>query len=268
MLEVMPAEISLTSEPSPASSAASIFRLYASLAATLPLDPRSGLGGKLLYAGEIGAAGRNLLYASNIAGAASLAASAHPAALREAMRDGVIDFLVNSLEEALRILKNEIRKRQTVSVGVSVDSHHLVDQMVERGVLPDLLPPIRRPDGEADLNRAQADMFLSQGAKRVAEPAAPFPHEAAGFVTWAVDGNFARWLPRLDACAHAVIPADDELRLRWLRLAPRYLGRLAQRQRGVLFSVEETLRFGAELGRLIDKQRSESGEEPKVTIGN
>jgi hypothetical protein len=65
-----------------------------------------------------------------------------------------------------------------------------------------------------------------------------------------------------------VIPADDELRLRWLRLAPRYLGRLAQRQRGVLFSVEETLRFGAELGRLIDKQRSESGEELKVTIGN
>jgi hypothetical protein len=32
--------------------------------------------------------------------------------------------------------------------------------------------------------------------------------------------------------------------------------------------VEETLRFGAELGRLIDKQRSESGEELKVTIGN
>jgi urocanate hydratase len=104
-----------------------------------PLDPNSGLGGKLLYAGEIDPESRNLLYAANIAGAASLAASPDPAALRQAMRDGVIDFFVNSLEEALRILKNEIRKRQTVSVGVAADPTRLVDQMLDRGVLPDLL---------------------------------------------------------------------------------------------------------------------------------
>src|ERR1700722_14241743 len=110
--------------PSPAPS---IYRLYEWLYATLPPDSQTGLGG-------------NLLYAANIAGSASLAASAEPAILREAMRDGVIDFLVNSLEEALRILKNEIRKRQTVSVGVSIEPHPLVAQMTERGVLPDLLP--------------------------------------------------------------------------------------------------------------------------------
>jgi hypothetical protein len=249
--------------PSPAPS---IYRLYESLYATLPPDSQAGLGGKLLYAGAIRPESRNLLYAANIAGAASLAASAEPAILREAMRDGVIDFLVNSLEEALRILKNEIRKRQTVSVGVSIEPHPLVDQMVERGVLPDLLPPIRRPDGEADLNRAQADIFLSQGAKRVAEPAAPLSHEAAGFVTWAVDKNFARWLPRLDACAQAVIPADDLPRLRWLRLAPRYLGKLANREHGVAFSIEEKIRFTAEVEQLVDKQKREGGETPKVTI--
>ena len=38
------------------------------------------------------------------------------------MRDGVIDFLVTSLDEALRILKNEMRKRTAVAVCVVQDS--------------------------------------------------------------------------------------------------------------------------------------------------
>jgi len=245
-----------------------IYRLYESLSATRLFDPQAGLGGKLLYAGAIHPQSRNLLYAANIAGAASLAASADPVTLREAMRDGVIDFLVNSLEEALRILKNEVRKRQTVSVGVSAEPHNLVKQMLERGVLPDLLPPISGPDGDAGLDLAQAEMFLSQGARRVADPKTQLAPDEAGFVAWGVDQNFARWLPRLDACAQAVIPADDSHRLRWLKLAPRYLGKLAHRQRGVVLTVEEAVRFGTEVGQLIDKQRSENGEELKVTIGN
>jgi len=246
----------------------SIYRLYESLSATLPPDPQAGLGGKLLYAGAIHPQSRTLLYAANIGGAASLAASAETATLREAMRDGVIDFMVNSLEEALRILKNEIRKRQTVSVGVSMEPRSLVAQMLERGVLPDILPPIpiRWPDGEAGIDGAQAEIFLSQGARRVAGPETQLAQETAEFVTWSVDANFARWLPRLDACAQAVIPADDLLRQRWLRLAPRYLGRLAQRQRGAVLTLEERIRFGAEIGRLIDKHRGESGEELRVTI--
>jgi hypothetical protein len=252
--------------PSPAPS---IYRLYESLYATLPPDSQAGLGGKLLYAGAIRPESRNLLYAANIAGAASLAASAEPVILREAMRDGVIDFLVNSLEEALRILKNEIRKRQTVSVGVSIEPHPLVAQMTERGVLPDLLPPVSWPDGEASLKLAQAEVFLVQGAKRIADSGtqqAPAIAETAEFVTWSLDKNFARWLPRLDACAQAVIPADDLPRLRWLRLAPRYLGKLANREHGVALSIEEKIRFTAEVEQLVDKQKREGGETPKVTI--
>ena len=56
--------------------------------------------------------------AANIAGAASLSATADVATQKQAIRDGVVDFLVTSLDEAARILKNEIRKRQPVAVCV------------------------------------------------------------------------------------------------------------------------------------------------------
>jgi len=236
----------------PPSPALPIYLLYQSLSRTLPLDPLNGLGGKLLYAGEIDAEGRHLLYAANIAGAASLAASADPIALRQAMRDGVIDFFVNSLEEALRILKNEIRKRQTVSVGVAAEPHHLAEQMLDRGALPDLLPQ------EVRLNPAQRNKFLSQGSRLIAAATIP---PASRFATWQVDRDFARWLPRLDDCAKAVLPPEDHCRLRWLRLAPRYLGRQAQREHGVGFYEAEFAKFN-QLAAELTQQGSGVGDEP------
>ena len=53
------------------------------------------------------------------AGAATLTASASAEAGKQAMREGVVDFLVTTLDEALRILKNEVRKHETVAVCVA-----------------------------------------------------------------------------------------------------------------------------------------------------
>jgi len=92
---------------------------YAALIPTAGSDAEPNLGGKLLYAGELDQEGRALIVAANIAGAASLTATAGSAAQKQAIRGGIIDFLVTSLDEALRILKNEIRKRETVTVCVT-----------------------------------------------------------------------------------------------------------------------------------------------------
>jgi Urocanase Rossmann-like domain len=221
-------------DPSHASQSpiAVIYRHYAALAATMPLDREAGLGGNLVFAGEITETSRSLLYASNIAGAASMAASSDAGVLRQAMRDGVVDFVVTSLEEALRILKNEIRKRQPVSVGVAMDAVELGRQMLERGVLPDLLPGDRIDD-------AQAETWLRQGARRIVSAAYP----DGEFVIWTIRSemarDFAQTMPKIDARALAIVPADDDVRRRWLRLAPRYLGRMAQRQRGVMLNEPE-----------------------------
>jgi hypothetical protein len=175
------------------------------------------LGGKLLYAGELDEDGRALIMAANIAGAASLGATADQPAQKQAVRDGVIDFLVTTLDEALRILKNEIRKSQPVAVCVAVSPHSIEREMLKRGVLPDLLRP-----------RAAAPeyvKFRSQGARQIPLSS---PENYPSLLAWSVAAAPAQWLPKLDAIALDCLQPEDAIARRWLHLAPRYLGRLTQ----------------------------------------
>jgi len=228
-----------------------IYRLYRALVASSPLRGDAGLGGKLLFAGRISSSGRDLLYASNVAGAASLAASADPDQQRMAMRDGVVDFVVTSLAEALRILKNEIRKGQAVSVAVTAEPRRVVEEMLDRGVQPDLLPPRAWPDAETALAPGDWECFLDQGSTAVtASGAENFP-----MVSWTVNSQHARWLPRLDLCVQSTLPPDDLERHRWLRLSPRYLGRLAQRVHAVSMSPSELERF-RDLAAVLVKEKA------------
>jgi hypothetical protein len=192
-------------------------------ASTSDRNPALGpaLGGQLLYAGELDAQARALVVAANIAGAATLTVSAAAGAQRQAIRDGVVDFVVTSLDEALRILKNEIRKRETVAVCVAAApdgcESDFAREMLERGVRPDLLGPGGIASGRLaalippDLARIEP---LEASADQV-------------FVTWSVAAAPAVWLPALDRIAERCLCPGAWAARRWLRLAPRYLGRLA-----------------------------------------
>ncbi len=178
------------------------------------------LGGKLLYAGELDGDCRALIVAANIAGAASLCATSCPDAQKQAIRDGVIDFLVISLDEALRVLKNEIRKRETVAVCVAFPPQKLESEMLERGVLPDLLRP------GADSSEHHRELHLRQPSPEVSDPMA-----AIALVVWSAATAPAQWLSKRDAIALDCLPPDAGAARRWVRLGPRYLGRLAKGMR-------------------------------------
>jgi hypothetical protein len=180
-------------------------------------DGEPNLGGKLLYAGELDAAGRALLVAGNIAGAASLAATADAAAQKQAIKDGAADFLVTSLSEALRILKNQIRKREPAAVCISSAPEVVELEMLERGVLPDLL----RPANES----SPRSPFIGQGARQLSPP---ILGSDSILLTWRVASAPVLWLPKLDAIAIGCLQPEAWPARRWLRLAPRYLGRMAQ----------------------------------------
>jgi hypothetical protein len=198
-----------------------VFLLYA--ACLRRGDAEAGLGGTLVWAGELDEDGCALMRAANIAGAASLGCTTDPAALRHANREGVADFLVTSLDEALRILKNEIRKQQTVSVGISAAPALIAAEMQERGVLPNLLPPANQRAAE------ELSWFLAAGSQRI-EPI-PLPQG------W----TFRAWPSppaEFDAELAAIVPDDDRLNRRWLRLSPRYLGPTARRVRSLACSPE------------------------------
>jgi urocanate hydratase len=238
-------------------------RLYAGLTATASADLNSeqGLGGELLYAGELDGRGRALLVAGNIAGVATLAATADGAAQKQAVKDGVADFLVTTLDEALRILKNQIRKRETAAVCVAATPEAIEREMLERGVLPDLLRPA--DDGECKTPSA----FTKQGARAIVLPT---PGKNSTLLIWQVDEAPALWLPKLDAIALGCLIEDEEhedwAARRWLRLAPRYLGRLTKGTR-VLRSEEENARKFA--ARVRDAVKSgEIGVQVRMNFGD
>lgn len=238
-----------------AAEQAAVYREYTALTAVVPLNGETGLGGKLVFAGDL-AQHSNLLRAANIAGAASLAVSDDAVAGRTAMRDGVIDFLVTSLDEALRILKNEIRKRQPVSVDVKAELDAVVSQMLERGVLPDLL--VR------SACRAEEEIrFLDQGAS-VLSPSSPMDGK---YVAWSVSHSGGQWLAHIDNCVRELFAAEELARDRWLRLASRYLGRTGQRQRGVLLTLSEAKSFRRKVEELASAPGSGTDEPVVVVLG-
>lgn len=164
--------------PSPAAFefVAHVAQAYAKLIESPHADPEAGLSGKLFYAGELDHAGRALVVAANIAGAATLVATADRAAQKQALRDGVADFLVTSLDESLRILKNQLRKRETVSVCVALPLSQVDREMDERGVLPDLL---RRDLSIAPFHEA----LMPQKGEETELDLSKIP----ALVTWSVD---------------------------------------------------------------------------------
>jgi hypothetical protein len=174
--------------------------------------PEPGLGGRLLWAGELDGSGRAIVVAGNISGVATLAATADSNAQKQAIRDGIVDFLVTSLDEALRILKNEIRKRQTVAVCVGSAPDLIQREMLERGVEPDLY--------------REGVIAASERSNARNKPGEFSPIGDQALVIWRVDASPAVGLPKLDAIALDCLDSEDELARRWIRLAPRYMGRL------------------------------------------
>jgi urocanate hydratase len=191
------------------------FACYRGLVAHLSEDAsKAGLGGKLLYAGELDRPGRAVTVAGNVAGCASFAVSADPAAQKQAIHDGVVDFVVTSLDEALRILKNEIRKRSSVAVCIASEHGAIEQEMRDRGVLPDLVFA-----GFSDHARSIVDFGAAVREIRLGKP-----DEGAAVIAWEVIESPTRWMQKLDAIAFAFLSGEAWLR-RWLQLSPRYFGR-------------------------------------------
>ena len=185
-------------------------------------DAEPNLGGMLLYVGALDARSRAMVIAGNVAGCATLAVAEDPMVQRAAMRDGVVDFVVTSLDEALRIFKNEIRKRTPVAVCVGAAPGDVEREMVERGVLPDLVFA-----GVAGEDRKT--LPFGSGAREI-RSSDDDPNLA--LVAWQVADAPMRWMGRLDAIALTCLALDGSMR-RWIRLSPRYSGRDAQAQRAL-----------------------------------
>jgi urocanate hydratase len=97
------------------------------------------LSGKLIVSGGMGGMGGAQPLAATMTGAAFLGIDVDPERIKKRLKTGYCDFLVNTLDEALRILKNAVRKKENVSVGLVGNCADVIPELAERGVVPDIL---------------------------------------------------------------------------------------------------------------------------------
>jgi urocanate hydratase len=178
-------------------------RLYRALVAS-----RANWGGALVLCSGAGCAASGIPVAASIAGAATLAIDADAEAMKSALRRGELDFVVNTLDEALRTLKNQIRLKRPLSVGLIADVDTTLAELTSRGVKPDV----------------------------TIDPAsAPVPREDELFFAAQGSGE----LQQFDAALLDVLPAGDVARPRWIRRLPQYLRAARSGGRWIWLSAEE-----------------------------
>jgi urocanate hydratase len=97
------------------------------------------LAGKLIVSGGMGGMGGAQPLAATMTGAAFLGIEVDPKRIKKRLKTGYCDFMVTTLDEALRILKNAIRKKENVSVGLVGNCADIIPELAERGVVPDIL---------------------------------------------------------------------------------------------------------------------------------
>jgi urocanate hydratase len=97
------------------------------------------LAGKLVVTGGMGGMGGAQPLAATMNGAAFLGIDVDPERIKRRVKTGYCDVMVTNLDEALRILKNAVRKHEAVSVGLVGNCADLIPELARRGVVPDVL---------------------------------------------------------------------------------------------------------------------------------
>ena len=117
-------------------------------------------------------------------GAAILCVEVDPERIKRRVKTGYCDVMVNSLDEALRILKNAVRKREAASVGLVANCADVIPELARRGVVPDLLtdqtsahdpingyiPKGLTLDEAAELRRRDPEEYRKRALDSIAEP--------------------------------------------------------------------------------------------------
>jgi urocanate hydratase len=97
------------------------------------------LSGKLIVSGGMGGMGGAQPLAATMTGAAFLGIEVDPERIKKRLKSGYCDYMVDSLDEALRILDGALRKKENISVGLVGNCADVIPELAERGVVPDIL---------------------------------------------------------------------------------------------------------------------------------
>src|SRR5450631_4039798 len=112
---------------------------YETFAAVAAKHFGGDLAGKLVVTGGMGGMGGAQPLAATMNDAAFLGIDVDPERIKRRVKTGYCDVMVTNLDEALRILKNAVRKREAASVGLVGNCADIIPELARRGVVPDVL---------------------------------------------------------------------------------------------------------------------------------
>ena len=181
-------------------------RFYGELIARRPT-----YGGRLIFTCGDACSATGLPAAVSIAGGTTFALDPDAATVKSVFRSGGIDFVVNTLDEAIRVLKNEVRQRKPLSVALIAPLQASLDEIAERGLQPDL-------DIRAFDVGFLTPWLAARSWSEVAVPTASIRTLDAHLLELFPPDDTARrrWIQRI---AHYQRPAPGQPRLLWLTAA-------------------------------------------------
>ncbi len=97
------------------------------------------LAGRLVVTGGMGGMGGAQPLAATMNGAAMLCVEADPERIKRRLKTAYCDYMVTTLDEAVRIVRNAVHEKTAVSVGLVGNCAEVLPEMVRRGIVPDLL---------------------------------------------------------------------------------------------------------------------------------
>jgi hypothetical protein len=217
------------------------------------VDLREDWGGALVLCCGSGCAQTGAPAAVSVAGGTMLAIDSTAAEMKSAMRASYLDFVVNTLDEALRTLKNEIRQKRPLSVGLIAEVDAVLAEMVERGVQPDLQFIPSSAGANRSLGNVHSRALCARGMPQYLLSASDDDPERPPLVPYrpflilyrkrhyeyffaAPDASALR---EIDAAVLAALPAEDFVRRRWLERVPKYLREARSAGRWTWLSDEE-----------------------------
>jgi urocanate hydratase len=112
---------------------------YETFAAAARRHFGGSLAGKLVVSGGLGGMGGAQPLAATMNGAAFLGVEVDPRRIQKRIDSGYCDRLAITLDEALALLDDAIRRKAPLSVGLAGNCADILPELVRRGIVPDLL---------------------------------------------------------------------------------------------------------------------------------
>ncbi len=183
---------------------------------------RESWAGRLVFACGPGVSATGLPAAVSIAGGAALVLDSDAAMVKSVFRKGGVDFVVNTLDEALRVLKNEIRKGRPLSVVLEGKTEPALEELRERGVLPEL--QVEFADSGDSAERLGRDALLLDPRAETVLPSLDLQGWLSqhGWAETVLAATTTAGLRELDARLLARLPEGDKVRRGWIQRIAQY----------------------------------------------